>query len=101
MSFFVAYLTGRTLAPGTAYLQVFRVAGTMAFMTYGLSRIGNWIWSGEPGSTTAKHVVDGLIYGLLTGAVFAWLWPHGESNRKRRGMPIIACAAAKIDCMFL
>lgn len=33
---FVAYLTGRTLAPGTPYLAVHRVAGTAAFMAYGL-----------------------------------------------------------------
>jgi len=76
VSFFVAYVTGRTLAPGTAYLQVFRVAGTVGFMTYGLSHIVNWIWLGQPGSNTAKQVFDGLIYGLLTGGTFGWLWPH-------------------------
>ena len=76
VSFFVAYVAGRTLAPGTHYLQVFRVAGTVGFMTYGLSHISNWIWGGQPGSTTAKHVFDGLIYGLLTGGTFGWLWPR-------------------------
>lgn len=76
ISFFIAYVTGRTLPPGTNYLQVFRVAGTVGFMTYGLSHISNFIWGGQPGSTTAKHVVDGLIYGLLTAGTFGWLWPH-------------------------
>ncbi|MBV9075776.1 MAG: hypothetical protein JOZ10_19300 [Acidobacteria bacterium] len=76
VSFFVAYLTGRTLPPGTHYLQVFRVAGTAAFMTYGLAQIGNYIWGGQPGGNTTKHVLDGLIYGLLTAGTFGWLWPH-------------------------
>src|SRR6266852_2576847 len=36
IGFFVAYLTGRTVAPGAHYLAVFRVAGTAAFLAYGL-----------------------------------------------------------------
>src|ERR1700740_944548 len=36
---FVAYLTGRTRMPGTNYLEVFRVAGTTAFMAYGIGEI--------------------------------------------------------------
>jgi len=76
VSFFVAYVTGRTLPPGTSYLQVFRVAGTVGFMIYGLSYIANFIWSGWPASTTLKHMLDGLIYGLLTGGTFGWLWPR-------------------------
>jgi hypothetical protein len=76
VSLFVAYLTGRTLAPGTHYLQVFRVAGTAAFMTYGLSHVNNAIWGGQPRGTTLKHMLDGLIYGLLTAGTFGWLWPR-------------------------
>ena len=37
--FFTACLTGHTVAPGTDYLTVFRVAGTAAFMAYGSA---NW-----------------------------------------------------------
>ena len=76
ISFFVAYLVGHTLPPGSNYLQVFRVAGTAAFMTYGLGHITNAIWGGQPASNTAKHVLDGLIYGLLTAGTFGWLWPR-------------------------
>jgi hypothetical protein len=31
---------------------------------------------GKPWSSVAKEIVDGLIYGALTGATFAWLWPR-------------------------
>ncbi|MDX1661534.1 MAG: hypothetical protein R3326_07065, partial [Gemmatimonadota bacterium] len=74
---FAAYLTGRTLAPGAEYFEVFRVAGTTAFLAYGLGQIQDSIWGGVPWSLTAKNVFDGLIYGLLVGGSFAGFWPGG------------------------
>jgi hypothetical protein len=76
IGFFVAYLTGRTVAPGAHYLVVFRVAGTAAFLAYGLGHLSNGIWKGQPWSTTIKEVIDGLVYGLLTAGAFGWLWPR-------------------------
>ena len=76
IGFFVAYLTGRTVAPGAPYLAVFRVAGTAAFLTHGLGHLSNGIWRGQPWGVTLKEVFDGLIYALLTAGTFAWLWPH-------------------------
>jgi len=75
ISFFVAYLTGRTLGPGTAYLAVFRVAGTVGFLSYGIAHAHASIWEGRAWSTTFKFLFDGLIYGCLTAGVFGWLWP--------------------------
>jgi hypothetical protein len=76
ISFFVAYLTGRTLASGVHYLAVFRVAGTGAFMAYGIGQLSNGIWKGQPWGMTIKEVIDGLVYGLLTAGTFGWLWPR-------------------------
>lgn len=76
IGFFVAYLTGRTVAPGANYLGVFRVAGTAAFLAYGLGNLSNGIWKGQPWSMTLKEVIDGLVYGLLTAGTFGWLWPR-------------------------
>jgi hypothetical protein len=25
--------------------------------------------------STIKHMIDGLIYAILTGLAFCWLWP--------------------------
>jgi hypothetical protein len=72
---FVAYLTGRTTAPGAEYMSVFRLAGTIAFLGYGIGYILDSIWKGQPWSGTIKHLIDGLIYGLLTAGSFGWLWP--------------------------
>jgi hypothetical protein len=76
VSFFVAYLTGRTVAPGLTYLQVFRVAGTAGFLAYGLGHLSDGIWKGQTWGFTMKEVIDGLIYGLLTAGTFGWLWPR-------------------------
>ena len=76
VSFFVAYLTAHTVAPGTYYLAVFRVVGTAAFLAYGLGHLSDGIWKGQTWSFTIKEVVDGLIYGLLTAGTFGWLWPR-------------------------
>ena len=73
---FTAYLTGRTMPSGADYLHVFRVAGTVSFMAYGVGYLANGIWMGLPWSNVTKHVFDGLIYGLLTAGTFGWLWPR-------------------------
>jgi hypothetical protein len=75
VAIFTAYLTGRTRAAGTEYLEVFRVAGTIAFAGYSLAQIQNAIWKGETWGVTIKFLIDGLIYGLLTAGTFGWLWP--------------------------
>jgi len=73
---FVAYLTGHVLASGVHYRQVFRVAGTSAFLAYGLGNLSNGIWKGQPWGMVFKEVIDGLVFGLLTGGTFGWLWPR-------------------------
>ncbi len=68
-----AYVVSRTLAPAAPYLEVFRIAGTVAFVAYGLGYIQDSIWFGRPWSITAKSFFDALLYALLTGGVFGWL----------------------------
>ena len=75
ISIFVAYLSGRLLAPDTAFLQVFRVVGTVAFLGYGAAHAQESIWGGRSWVVTFKHLFDSLIFALLTAATFAWLWP--------------------------
>ena len=75
VSVLTAYLAGATLPVGTPYLAVFRVAGTTAFIAYAAGVWPQSIWYHRPWSTTLKFTLDGLIYGLLTGGVFGWLWP--------------------------
>jgi hypothetical protein len=76
VAFMAAYLASRTLPPGPHYLQVFRVVGTISFLTYGFGAIPNAIWMGKPWGSAAKDLADALIYGLLSAGVFGWLWPR-------------------------
>lgn len=72
---FVAYLTGHTLNAGADYLAVFRITGTAAFLGYAGGQAAQSIWMKKKWSTTFRHTVDGLVYALLTGGTFGWLWP--------------------------
>ena len=56
-------------------MTVFRYAGTTAFLGYALALLHDSIWYHRKWSTTIKHIIDGLIYALLTAGVFGWLWP--------------------------
>ena len=76
VSFFVAYLASRTLSPGTPYLRVFRVAGTVSFLAYAGGAAPSAIWMGKPWRSAAKDLADGLVYGLVTAGAFGWLWPR-------------------------
>lgn len=76
VSIFAAYIAGRAVGPGTPYPQVFRFAGCTAFVGYSLALAQQSIWSRRSWATTIKSMFDGLVYGLLTGGMFGWLWPR-------------------------
>lgn len=68
-----AYMVSRTLPAGADYLATFRIAGTVAFIAYGMAYVQESVWFGRSWSVTLKTFLDALIYGLLTGGVFGWL----------------------------
>jgi hypothetical protein len=76
VGFLTAYLGSRALSIGADYLTVFRITGFTAFMAYAVGQPMESIWYSRNWSSTVKSIVDGLIYGLLTGGVFGWLWPR-------------------------
>lgn len=75
ISVFAGYVTGVALGPGANYLKVFQVAGCVAFTGYALGLPQASIWGGKNWGTTLRGMADGLLYGLLTGGTFGWLWP--------------------------
>jgi hypothetical protein len=72
----VAYLASRMLDVTTGYLTVFRMTGTLAWLGYGFGVVPDAIWFGRPWSAVFKHLVDALIYALLTAGAFAGFWPN-------------------------
>jgi hypothetical protein len=72
---FAAYIAGRALGPGAHYLEVFRFAGATTFVGFGLALWQHTIWYKRSWLTTLKSNIDALIYALVTGGMFGWLWP--------------------------
>jgi hypothetical protein len=75
VSVFAAYVAGVVLAPGTEYLAVFRITGAVAFAGYALALWQAAIWYGRNMTYTLLSTLDGLVYALVTGGTFGWLWP--------------------------
>jgi hypothetical protein len=75
IALFSAYVASLTLPAGTSYMTVFRVTSTVAFASYALALWQNWIWYSRGLGYTVRTTIDGLLYGLLTGGAFGWLWP--------------------------
>ena len=76
VGFFAAYVAGHALPAGARYPQVFRLAGVTAFAGYALGLWQMSIWLRRSWGTTLRSTIDGLIYALLTGGTFGWLWPR-------------------------
>ena len=72
---FAAYVAGSAVGIGAEYDEVFRVVAAVSFAGYSLAVLQASIWWGRSWGYTVRTMTDGLIYGLLTGGVFGWLWP--------------------------
>lgn len=70
-----AFITGHTQGPGTPFVGVFCVSALVAFSCYSVAHWQNWIWWGKSTRFTLTYSVDGLVYAIVTGATFGWLWP--------------------------
>lgn len=76
IALFAAYVAGRVLPVGAAYIQVFRFAGVTAFLGYSGALWQMSIWYRRAWSTTIRSTLDGLLYALLTAGTLGWLWPR-------------------------
>jgi hypothetical protein len=76
VSLVTAYLASGTVLIGAPFKHVFRVVGTVAWLAYAAGQLPAAIWMGKPWSIATKEVIDAVIYGLVTAATFAWLWPR-------------------------
>ena len=75
VSFTAAYVARMVLQPGEPGMLACRLTGTVAFAGYGLSQISDSIWKGQPWGNTFRHLLDAVIYSVLTGVTFMYLWP--------------------------
>ena len=76
---FVGYIGTLALAPGAGFMEVFQVTGAAAVMAYALGFIPNGIWFGRSFRSLAMDFIDNFVYGIITGLIFAALWPKPVS----------------------
>jgi hypothetical protein len=75
VSALAAHVAWRALPAGAPREHVFHQVALVAFAGYALALWQMSIWYRRAWSLTIKATVDGLIYAVITGLVFAWLWP--------------------------
>lgn len=76
---FVGYVGTVALDAGAPFRTVFRITGTVAVIAYVFGGIPNAIFFGRSARSVLMDIIDGVVYGLLTGLIFAWLWPALEA----------------------
>jgi len=72
----IGYITHVACPPGSEgldFMRVFRIAGTIAILTYATSNVLNRVWFKKRVWT---EILDGTIYGLVLGLIFAFLWTY-------------------------
>jgi hypothetical protein len=76
VSFIAGGVASHVLPPGADFHVVLHTTGMTAFLGFALALWQMAIWYQRSLGTTVRSTIDGLIYGLITGATFAWLWPR-------------------------
>jgi hypothetical protein len=72
----IGYVTHIACPPGASgveFVKVFRIAGTTGILTHASSGVLNSIWFKR---RIIMDVLDGIVYGLLIGLIFALMWPY-------------------------
>jgi hypothetical protein len=75
VSILAALVAQQALGVGAPSHRVFHVIALSSFLAYGLAYWPLSIWYARPWGTTIKATIDGIIYGIVAGLVFVWLWP--------------------------
>ncbi len=71
-----AYVAWHALGAAAHGRAVFRLVGTLGFMSFGVGTVFESIWYHRPWRAYASDVVDAILSGLVMAAAFAWLWPR-------------------------
>ncbi len=76
VSTLIAYLASVALPKSAEFAKVFQVVGTAGILAYSFAFIPSAIWFGAYRRTIVMSIFDGIVYGAITGGIFAWRWPH-------------------------
>jgi hypothetical protein len=82
VSVLIAYIAALALpikpsdGGAVSFVRVFQFCATAGVAAYAFSPLVHGVWFGQKTRALALMLVDGVAYGLVTGAMFAWLWPR-------------------------
>lgn len=79
VSIFVAYITGEARAPGADFAAVFQIAASVSAVCYVFGGAANAIWFGKRLRFFLTDAIDGVVYSVITGAIFGLMWPSLET----------------------
>ncbi len=68
-------LVALVLPGGADPHAVFHATALAALLGYAIGFFQNAIWWGTPWLSALKYAVDGILYAIITGFTFMWLWP--------------------------
>ena len=71
----VGCVVGTIVPPGGNTHAVFHHIAAITFLTYAMGGIPLSIWYQRKWSTTFRYVIDSALNALLTGWIFAMMWP--------------------------
>lgn len=74
---YISFVACPPSAETTDFMKVFRIAGTIAVLTYASTGICNKIWFKRAIFT---EFLDGVVFGVLTGLIYAALWPYAAAS---------------------
>jgi hypothetical protein len=63
------------LPPDTDRHAIFHTVALAALMGHAFGCLTDGIWRVFPWTAACKYIVDGILYALITGLTFMWLWP--------------------------
>jgi hypothetical protein len=75
VSLLIGYIGSVTILPGAPFGRVMQVLGTAGILAYTFSSLCHDIWFQTSRNAILSKIFDGVVQGLITGAVFAALWP--------------------------
>lgn len=66
---------GAHVATAPDFWHVFQVMGSMGILAYTFAFLPGMIWFMSPCRSMVLHIIDGLVQGVVTGLIFAAMWP--------------------------
>lgn len=71
----LGYLGSMCVPSGATFLHALRVMGTASVLAYAFAFVPSEVWRQNSWRAIVLSTLDGLAYGLASGAGFALLWP--------------------------